>query len=127
MKDDEPRAEYVDHVVEIISVGNAVERCAAGENKEEDLGYGAESGYMVSWRNRPPEGWELNTYGACTRGIIRPVLSVSTRKMYGIMERMLWCEENGVSQCTARFRIQTTRTGRLIGSTHNIVVRIECE
>jgi hypothetical protein len=58
---------------------------------------------------------------------MRPVLSVSTRNIYGIIERMLWCEENGVSQWTARFRIQTTRTGRLIGRTHNMRVRIECE
>jgi hypothetical protein len=58
---------------------------------------------------------------------MRPVLSVSTRNIYGIMERMLWCEEKGVSQCTARFRIQTTRTGRLMGKTHSIMVRMDCE
>lgn len=48
------------------------------------------------------------------------------RRMKGIMERILWWEEKGVSQCTARFRIQTTKTGRLIGRIQSISTRMEC-
>lgn len=71
-------------------------------------------------------GWGEEAYRVVTLGIMRPVLRVSTRRMKGIMERMLWCEEKGVSQWTARFRIQTTRTGRLIGRIQSISTSTEC-
>jgi len=68
----------------------------------------------------------VGTYRVVTLGIIRPVLRVSTRRMYGMMDKMLWCEEKGVSQWTARFRIHTTNTGKLIGRIHSIRISREC-
>jgi hypothetical protein len=68
----------------------------------------------------------LVTYRFWILGIIRPVLKVSTRRMKGTIETMLWWEEKGVSQCTARLRIQTTRTGKLMGRIQSIRTRIEC-
>lgn len=58
-------------------------------------------------------------------GIILPVVMFSTRRMKGMMDKTLWCDEKGVSQCTARFRIQTARIGKLIGSTQSINNRME--
>lgn len=42
------------------------------------------------------------TYRDVSLGIMAPEDKVSTRSINGIMERTLWCEENGVSQCRAR-------------------------
>lgn len=60
-----------------------------------------------------------------TDGTIIPLDKVSTRSMKGIIDKTLWCDENGVSQCTARLWIQTTSTGRLIGKTQSISISIE--
>ena len=59
-------------------------------------------------------------------GSIFPVLSVSTRRTNGRMERTLWCEEKGVSQWTVRLWIQTTSVGRLIGRIQSIRISMEC-
>lgn len=59
------------------------------------------------------------------RGIMSPLVMVSTRMRNGMMDRTLWWEENGVNQCTARLCTQTTRTRMLIGRTQSISVKIE--
>ena len=71
-------------------------------------------------------GEERGTDLEGTRGIILPQVRVSTRRMKGIMDKTLWWEEKGVSQCTARLCTQTTRTGMLIGRMHSMRMRIEC-
>jgi hypothetical protein len=43
MQNDKPCTKDVDHVMEVIGVGDAVERCAASKEEEEKLGYGAET------------------------------------------------------------------------------------
>ena len=65
-------------------------------------------------------------YLLITRGIMVPAVSVSTRTMKGATERTLWCEEKGVSQCTARLWTQTTKTGMLMGSTQSMRTKMEC-
>lgn len=66
------------------------------------------------------------TYFVVTLGTIFPPVSVSTRRINGIIDKTLWCDENGVSQCTARLCTQTTRTGPFIGSSQSMRIRIEC-
>lgn len=68
----------------------------------------------------------MNAYLDVTLGIIPPPVSVSTRRINGIMDKTLWCDEKGVSQCTARLWTQTTRTGRFIGRTQSMRMRMEC-
>ena len=67
-----------------------------------------------------------DTYLEVTLGTIFPLVNVSTSRMNGIIDKTLWCDENGVSQCTARLCTQTTRTGPLIGSSQSMRIRIEC-
>lgn len=55
MQDDEPRAEEVYYVVEVVSVGDAVDRCAAGEDDEEDLCYDSETVRTCQpWKDADP-------------------------------------------------------------------------
>lgn len=79
-----------------------------------------------SWGRR---GWvrkeDGQAYFEVTLGIIFPLVNVSTRRMKGIIDKTLWCEENGVSQCTARLCTQTTRTGPLIGRSQSMRIRME--
>jgi len=76
--------------------------------------------------------WDSRVEGAVGDGVghslgsIFPVLSVSTRRTNGRMERTLWCDENGVSQWTVRLWIHTTSVGRLIGRIQSMRIRIEC-
>ncbi len=66
------------------------------------------------------------TYRVVSLGTMAPVLSISTKRMYGRTERRLWGVEKGVSQCTARLCIQTTSTGMLIGKIQSMRTNIEC-
>ena len=49
MDDDEPGAKYVDAVVEVVGVGDAVECSTAGQNEEQDLRDCADSGHVSSF------------------------------------------------------------------------------
>ena len=60
------------------------------------------------------------------RGIIAPLVMVSTRRRKGIIDKTLWWDENGINQCTTRLWAQTRRTSTLIGKIHNIKIKMEC-
>jgi hypothetical protein len=65
-------------------------------------------------------------YRVVTLGTIDPVVIVSTRRMNGMMDSTLWCDENGMNQCTTRLCAQTRRTRILMGRTQSIKMNIEC-
>lgn len=67
-----------------------------------------------------------DTYRVVTLGIMVPLVIVSTSKTNGIIDRMLWCDENGMYQCTTRLWAQTRSTRALIGKIHSIRIRMEC-
>lgn len=67
----------------------------------------------------------MGTYRVMIRGIIAPLVMVSTRRRNGMMDSTLWCEENGMNQCTTRLWAQTNKTKTLMGRIHNMRMRIE--
>ena len=127
---DEPGAGDVDEVVEPVGEGDAVHGAVHGEEEEEDVGNMTETGWRVSesrGRTEKAQGVrrEGDSHLIVILGIIVPPVNVSTSTRKGIMDKTLWCDENGVSQCTARLCTQTTSTGRLIGRIQSMRMRME--
>lgn len=60
-----------------------------------------------------------------TLGIMAPLVMVSTRRMKGMMDKTLWCDENGMNQWTTRLWAQTKRTRMLIGKIQSMRMKIE--
>ena len=139
MYGDEPGGDEVDKVMEEVGVGDAIDGGVDSEEKEQNIGYVAETvngwvvRYACSWASYGPiyeksshlPGGHRDTYFEVTLGTIFPHVKVSTSIMNGIIDKTLWCDENGVNQCTARLCTQTSRTGILIGKTQSIRIRIE--
>ena len=131
----EPSADKIGDMVEEVGVRDAVDGGIDGEEKEEDVGDVFESDesscliHTLTQKDgiRGAEGGgKKKTYFVVTLGIIFPLVRVSTRSINGIMDKTLWCDENGVSQCTARLCTQTSKTNMLIGSTQSMRIRMEC-
>jgi hypothetical protein len=112
-------------MVEEVGVAGTVEGGVERKHEEEDVGDISQPVLGQRFAFSRYREWCWATYRVLTRGIILPVLRVSTSRMKGMIERMLWCDEKGVSQCTARLRIHTTNTGRLMGRIHSMRIRIE--
>lgn len=127
-----PQSNNIHKVVEKVRVWNTVNCCVYGKEEEEERGEMSKSMIKIghiSWgpfKSEPTLGiW--TTYRVVFRGIIAPFVKVWTSKINGIMDKTLWCDENGVNQWTARLWAQTIRTGTFIGRTQSIRTRMEWE
>ena len=140
MDRNQPGADEVCEVVKGVCVRDTVDGSIDGKKEEEDVCCVTKPIALVSssllrivegkkWSPNKNMGsrakCEKATYRFVILGIIAPPVNDSTSSMKGIMDKTLWWDEKGVSQCTARLCTHTTRTGILMGRTHSIRTRIE--
>lgn len=85
-------------MVEDVCIGDSVDCRVHGNHKEDDGGDVFESGGMSMRRGGQQDG----TYRVVIRGIIAPLVMVSTRRRKGIIDNTLWLDEKGINQCTTR-------------------------
>lgn len=124
IKHHQPCGKDISHVVEQVCKRNAIYGRVARQAAENDIRDIFDS--ACSLVCNLIQEHNTKSYREKIRGIMCPLVIVSTSIKNGITDSTLWCDENGVSQCTARLCTQTTSTRLLIGSTHSMSVRIEC-
>lgn len=123
---DEPGGDEINEMVEQVGVCDTVSSGIEREEEEEDVGHVADTCSNRQYVDVSECQKATSTYLEVTLGIIFPQVRVSTRRIKGIIDKTLWWEENGVSQWTAKLCTQTTKTGRLMGRTQSMRMRIEC-
>lgn len=123
---DEPGGDEINEMVEEIGVRDAVSSGIEGEEEEEEVGDVAYTCSNHQYMDICKYESTMATYLEVTLGIIFPQVRVSTRRIKGIIDKTLWWEEKGVSQWTAKLCTQTTKTGRLMGRTQSMRMKIEC-
>lgn len=94
----QPCRKDIREMMKKVGVRDAIDGRIDGD-REEDDGCNVFEPDTVRWSNILIGRY---THLFVTRGIMAPLVRVSTKRINGMMDKTLWCDENGINQWTTR-------------------------